>query len=133
MSRLIPDSNMILRRTHGSGTIAQSNNRTDDDPKGATMIFNSAERVVALTAAWSGERLEDGRPKVSDDIIERMKLVTNDEAWGVLERRHGYYHQFEGNWLRTQSELVLSGRAITAQMVPLRPDLNDVVQQFGTQ
>ena len=97
------------------------------------MIFNDRERVEALTPLWSGARLDDGRPKVSDDIIERMKLVTNDEAWGVLERRHGYYHQFEGNWLRTQSELVLSGRAITTQMVPLRPDLNDVVQQFGTQ
>ena len=48
------------------------------------MIFNSPERVAALTAAWTGERLEDGRPKVSDDIIERMKLVTNDEAWGIL-------------------------------------------------
>ena len=29
------------------------------------MIFNPAERVAALTAAWSGERLEDGRPKVA--------------------------------------------------------------------
>ena len=25
------------------------------------MIFNSAERVTALTAAWTGERLDDGR------------------------------------------------------------------------
>ena len=34
---------------------------------------------------WTGERLADGRPRVPDDILERMKLVTNDEAWGVLE------------------------------------------------
>ncbi len=95
------------------------------------MIFNSRERIEALTSLWSGERLDDGRPKVSDDIIERMKLVTNDEAWGVLERQHGYYHQFEGNWMNLQPHLTLTGRAVTAQMVPLRPDLNDVVQQIG--
>ena len=96
------------------------------------MIFNSAERVAALTAAWTGERLDDGRPKVSDDIIERMKLVTNDEAWGVLERGHtGYDFQFEGNWLQTQPDISLAGRVVTAQYVPLRQDLQDVVQSIG--
>ena len=70
------------------------------------MIFNSPERVAALTAAWSGERLDDGRPNVSDDLIERMKLVTNDEAWGILEKTHTNYNfQFEGDWLQTQPDV----------------------------
>ena len=60
-----------------------------------------------------------------------MKLVTNDEAWGILEKRNGYYHQFEGNWMNLQPQINLTGRAVTAQMVPLRPDLHDVVQQIG--
>jgi 4-hydroxy-4-methyl-2-oxoglutarate aldolase len=98
------------------------------------MIFNSAERVAALTAAWSGERLEDGRPSVSDDIIERMKLVTNDEAWGILEKRStGYNFQFEGDWLQTQPDVPLAGRVVTAQFVPQRQDLHDVVQAVGTE
>ena len=80
------------------------------------MIFNTPDRVKALTPLWTGERLGDGRPKVPDDIIERMKLVTNDEAWGVLEKRNGYYHQFEGNWMNLQPQLALSGRAVTAVM-----------------
>lgn len=96
------------------------------------MIFNSPERVAALTAAWTGERLDDGRPKVSDDLIERMKLVTNDEAWGILEKAYtGYNFQFEGNWLQTQPDLPLAGRVVTAQMVPYRQDLHDVVQAIG--
>jgi 4-hydroxy-4-methyl-2-oxoglutarate aldolase len=95
------------------------------------MIFNTPDRVKALTPLWTGERLEDGRPKVPDDIIERMKLVTNDEAWGVLEKRNGYYHQFEGNWMNLQPHLALSGRAVTAVMVPHRPDLHEVVEQIG--
>jgi hypothetical protein len=53
------------------------------------MIFNSPDRVIALTPRWTGERLPDGRPNVPDDIVTRMKLVTNDEAWGVLEKNHG--------------------------------------------
>jgi regulator of RNase E activity RraA len=96
------------------------------------MIFNSAERVTALTAAWTGDRLDDGRPKVSDDLIERMKLVTNDEAWGILERAHENYNfQFEGDWLQTQQDVPLTGRVVTAQYVPQRQDLQDVVQGIG--
>ena len=53
------------------------------------MIFNSADRIRTLTPQYEGERLPDGRPCVQDDILERMKLVTNDEAWGVIDfRKH---------------------------------------------
>ncbi len=95
------------------------------------MIFNSPDRVAALTAAWSGERMADGRPCVPDGILERMKHVTSDEAWGVLEKTHGYKYQFEGNWLNLHPELILVGRAVTCQMVPHRPDLHEVVQRIG--
>jgi regulator of RNase E activity RraA len=95
------------------------------------MIFNSPERVTALTPKWEGPRLADGRPDVAGSILERMKAVTNDEVWGVIEKRHGYNYNFEGNWLNLHPELVLVGRVVTAQFVPLRPDLNDVVQSIG--
>jgi regulator of RNase E activity RraA len=95
------------------------------------MIFNSPDRVAALTPKWTGERSSDGRPRVSEDILERMKAVTNDEAWGVVEKTHGYNFQFEGDWFATQPDVILTGRVVTAQMVPLRPDLNEVVQTDG--
>jgi regulator of RNase E activity RraA len=68
---------------------------------------------------------------VPDDLLERMRLVTNDEAWGVLERRHGYHFQFEGDWLNLHPERVLVGRAVTAMFVPSRPDLHDVIEAEG--
>ena len=34
------------------------------------------EAMIALTAQNPFERFDDGRPKVPDDLIERMKLVT---------------------------------------------------------
>ncbi|MFO7918983.1 MAG: hypothetical protein R6V13_12995, partial [Anaerolineae bacterium] len=70
----------------------------------------SREEIIAYTPAWKGERFPDGRPKVSDDIIERMRAVTVEEAWGVL-RGEGYEWQYEGGWECTQPGQPLVGRA----------------------
>lgn len=93
-------------------------------------IFNTPESIIAMTSQWEGDRFADGRPRVSDDLIERMKLVTTEEAWGVL-RRHEYNYQFEGNWMRTHGDRILVGRAVTAVMMPQRPDFQDYVQNQG--
>lgn len=86
--------------------------------------------LMQLTSLYTGERFEDGRPRVPDDVIERMKLVTTEEAWSVL-RQHGYNRQFEGNWLETHPGTIMVGRAVTAQFLPHRPDYHDAVQQAG--
>jgi 4-hydroxy-4-methyl-2-oxoglutarate aldolase len=95
-------------------------------------IVNSRASIEALTRLSTFERFPDGRPRVSDDIVERMKLVTTEEAWGVL-RKNGYHSQFEGNWIHTHPEKVLVGRAVTAMMVPRRPDLNELIEDLGKQ
>ena len=84
----------------------------------------SREDLIELTAAWKGERFPDGRPKVADDILERMKAVTLNEAVSVLLEM-GYKYQFDGNWIRINDDKVLVGRATTVQFMPLRPDMND--------
>lgn len=61
----------------------------------------SKEQLVFLTAEWKGERFPDGRPKVADTILARMKNVSMEEAWEVLQS-HGYKNQFEGGWQRVQ-------------------------------
>lgn len=95
------------------------------------MVFNSADRIRALTPLFSGDRLPDGRPHVPADILDRMKLVTNDEAWGVIEKGHGYHFNFEGDWINLHPDRILVGRAVTARYVPIRPDLHDLVQAGG--
>ena len=42
--------------------------------------FNNREEVIHQTAYWTGERFPDGRPKVPDDILDKMKTVTMEEA-----------------------------------------------------
>ena len=90
----------------------------------------SREDLIALTQLNPFDRFADGRPRVPDDILGRMKLVTTEEAWGVM-REHGYHAQFEGNWMETHPGKITVGRAVTAQFLPYRPDYHDIVQEVG--
>ena len=42
------------------------------------------ELLAEYTPEWTGERLPDGRPRVSDSILDRMKHVTLEEAWALI-------------------------------------------------
>ena len=97
----------------------------------AQNIAGSPEYIKALTAEWTGERFDDGRPKVSDDLLERLKKVTIEEAWAELMKL-GYQNQYEGEWklLHETEDAVMTGRAVTAQFMPMRPDLeNEIIEQ----
>ena len=50
----------------------------------AQFVQASKEELIALSPDWKGERFPDGRPKVSDDILRRMKAVTVEEAWAII-------------------------------------------------
>lgn len=95
------------------------------------LVFNSPQRVRALTPENPFPRSEDGRPQAPAALLERLRQVTNEEAWGTLERGHGYRFQFEGGWHSLHPGGVLVGRALTAVFVPKRPDLDEVVNASG--
>jgi len=95
-------------------------------------IWNDKDKITAMTPQNPFDRFEDGRPKVPDDIVERMRKVTSEEAWGVLNSNE-YKLQFEGDWLNLHPDRILVGRAVTCRYVPSRPDLNEVVQNIGEQ
>lgn len=90
----------------------------------------SKEQMLFLTSNWEGERFYDGRPKVADDILERMKTVAIEEAWGVL-RNEGYNNQFEGGWKPLHDDVTVVGRALTVQYMPNRPDVSDQIKKKG--
>jgi regulator of RNase E activity RraA len=87
-------------------------------------------QLIFLTPEWKGERFADGRPKVPDSILNRMKLVTLEEAWAVL-RNENYKHQYEDGWATINPDSVLVGRAVTAIFMPGRPDLQRVIDDTG--
>jgi 4-hydroxy-4-methyl-2-oxoglutarate aldolase len=96
----------------------------------AQNVGSSAEYIKALTADWKGERFTDGRPKVSDAILKRLKNISIEEAWGVL-RNKGYMNQYEGDWVIINPDSTMTGRVVTAQYMPLRPDLEKQVKAQG--
>lgn len=96
----------------------------------AQQVTLSKEQIIALTSEWKGERLPDGRPFVSDKLLERLRKVGLEEAWGVL-RNSGYNNQFEGDWMVLHPDRVITGRALTVQYLPKRADYDNLLRNKG--
>ncbi len=108
------------------------------------------DEMLYYTSLWKGDRFPDGRPKVSDDIVQRMRYVTVTEAWQTLNglsdategqggamgmgmtMRSTYSNQYYGGFKMMREDKVICGRASTIHFLPYRPDLNGLVQQQGT-
>jgi len=97
----------------------------------AKMKFGAKEDIIHITGKWEGERLSDGRPKVSDDILRRLRNLTMEEVHAYLWN-NGYLYQFEGRLKTTHPGVKLVGRAVTGTMVPKRPDLDSILYEYGT-
>jgi regulator of RNase E activity RraA len=96
----------------------------------AQKVSISKETLIALTPKWEGERFPDGRPRVSDDLIQRLKSVTLEQAWSVL-KGEGYTHQLEQGWENIHPGQVLVGRVLSAQYMPLRPEIRKELEKEG--
>ncbi|HNP24400.1 MAG TPA: RraA family protein [Panacibacter sp.] len=93
-------------------------------------ITLTSEQIRTLTPDWKGERTADGRPHVSDQILERLKNVSMEEAWGIL-REKGFNNQFEGDWMIINPDSVMTGRVVTAQYMPMRADMDKLIKDKG--
>ncbi|SDP96844.1 Regulator of RNase E activity RraA [Mucilaginibacter sp. OK268] len=88
------------------------------------------EQLIFYTSEWKGERFDDGRPKIPDDLLERAKHIGIEEAWTVL-RNEGYNNQFESNWKLVNDDIPVIGRVVTAMFMPSRPDLEKNIKARG--
>ena len=96
----------------------------------AQQVRISKEQLLALTPLWKGERFADGRPKVPDDVLRRMKSVSVEEAWAVM-KNEGYGYQVAEGWEVINPDSVLVGRAVTATFMPARPDVWKAIDSAG--
>jgi len=90
----------------------------------------SPEYIKAITPEWKGERFPDGRPKISDDLLERAKRIAIEAMWGPL-RNLRYNNQFEGDMRAIHLGESMTGRAVTAQYMPSRPDWEAFIREKG--
>ena len=101
------------------------------------MLFNTAEQIIAVSPEWTGERFEDGRPKVADKYLDALYGMTLEELWKPIFVK-GYESQFiamkslhpefkeDGTVNRK-----LVGRAVTAMYAPVRPDYKEAMNAMA--
>jgi 4-hydroxy-4-methyl-2-oxoglutarate aldolase len=95
-------------------------------------VISNRTRVLQCTPAWTGPRMEDGRPLVPDDILKRMKNVSITQAWSIV-RGAGYRNCYENaaGWTIMNSDETIVGRVLTAQYMPSHPDYNRGIMRRG--
>ena len=104
---------------------------------------------MSYTKAWTGDRFPDGRPKVPDAILARVRGLSQEEviinwnaagataaaaapAGGPGGGRGGRgggtpYSMYDDGWQILHPEKKMVGRAVTCAFMPVRPDLDAVV------
>lgn len=105
-----------------SATLSQA--VTDD------RVVASEEEVHYYTTEWEGDRLPDGRPKVPDKLLERLKDIKVEDVWQYLNEM-GYRNQFEDGWKMIHEDEPIVGRALTTQYMPSRPDIEEKLTEQG--
>jgi len=82
------------------------------------------EQMVRYTAQNPYERFPDGRPKVPDAVLEKVKGLSAEEVLGIAGR--GYPNQFVDGLQLLHPGKKLVGRAVTLQLMPIRADVAEV-------
>jgi 4-hydroxy-4-methyl-2-oxoglutarate aldolase len=69
------------------------------------------EQMLQYTAQNPFERFPDGRPKVPDDLLAKLKEMSAEEVLGLAQR--GFRNQSEAGWQILHPQKRLIGRALT--------------------
>lgn len=96
----------------------------------AQLFTLTKDQMLQFTAKNPYERFEDGRPKVPDSMIQKLQGLSAEDVWTILPGK-GFTNQFEGNWRILHPGKKLAGRVVTAQFMPVRPDLNEIIAAGG--
>lgn len=100
-------------------------------PLVAQMEGFSRQQIIKYTPKNPYGRFADGRPKVPDDVINKLRRASSEMLWKPLWDRD-YRFQWEGRWKINRPEIKLIGRAFTAEYMPVRPDVEEVIETDAT-
>ena len=81
------------------------------------MRFNDSELIKELTKEWTGERFEDGRPKVRDQLLKRLAHVTTEAAYIAMVETVSYTHLVTGSGKGLGGSLAIEAAKHGAQVV----------------
>jgi regulator of RNase E activity RraA len=92
----------------------------------AQLFTLTKDQMVEYTAQNPFDRFPDGRPRVPDALIERARGLSSEEVFAILPGK-GFRNQYEDGFQILHPDKKLVGRAFTVQFMPLRPDLDGVI------
>ena len=92
----------------------------------AQLFTLTKEQLIEYTAQNPFDRFPDGRPKVPDALIERARGLSAEEVWAVLPGK-GFRNQYEDGFRILHPGKKLVGRAFTVQFMPVRPEVDSVL------
>ena len=126
-------------------------------PSQAQLWTWTKEQMIEYTKAWTGDRFPDGRPKVSDAILARVRGLSQEEVtinWAAASAPAGApaagaggggrggpggggggrgggspYSMYEDGWQILHPDKKMVGRVVTCAFMPVRPDLDAVVNE----
>ncbi len=76
------------------------------------------------------EVLAPKRPRVTDAQLAKLKALQIENLWGAAQNK-GYKNCFVSHLKATQPSIKMVGRATTMRYLPVRPDLDEAVQQLA--
>ena len=92
----------------------------------AQLFSLTREQMIEWTSQNPFDRFADGRPKIPDALIERARGMSSEEVFAILPGK-GFRNQYEDGFHVLLPNKKLVGRAFTVQFMPLRPDLESVI------
>ncbi|HYP09404.1 MAG TPA: dimethylmenaquinone methyltransferase [Bryobacteraceae bacterium] len=98
----------------------------------AQLTTLTKDQMVKLTAKNPFERFDDGRPKVPDAALQKIKDISAEDVWTVVATK-GFPNHFAGGFKLTTPNKKLVGRVVTAQFMPMRSDINEIIAAEGKQ
>lgn len=84
------------------------------------------EQLLQYTKLNPFGRFPDGRPKVPDALLEKVRAMSAEEVLAII--RKGYPNQYVDGFQIINPSKNLVGRAMTLQLMPSRPDVADIDQ-----
>ncbi|RPJ86631.1 MAG: dimethylmenaquinone methyltransferase [Acidobacteria bacterium] len=91
-------------------------------PSAMGQIFKlTPEQLIQYTAQNPYERFPDGRPKVPDSVLEKVRGLSAEELLGIASR--GFPNQYADGFQILHPGKKLVGRAMTLLLMPIRADV----------
>jgi regulator of RNase E activity RraA len=125
--QMVPRGRLVRRAHVVSTLLALIATFVCVDSASAQLFQWTPEQLIKYTSKNPYDRFPDGRPKVPDEMLQRMKELIAEEVQAVLPGR-GFPNQFESRdgWRVLQPDQKMVGRVLTVQFMPVRGDIVEV-------